>query len=175
MASVSEELVVLLDDDLQPVAAAAKEAVHHGSTPLHLAFSCYVQDADGRLLMTRRSLTKAAWPGVWTNSCCGHPSPGESLEDAVRRRVRQELGLSLSSLRCALPEFRYRAVDPGGVVENEVCPVFVAQADGRPAPDPAEVMAWQWADWSAVSAAALAVPWTLSPWSVLQLEQLPCP
>jgi len=167
--------VVLLDDDLRPVASASKDAVHGQDTPLHLAFSCYLQDADGRLLMTRRSLTKTAWPGVWTNSCCGHPAPGEPLEAAVRRRVRQELGLSLSQLRLVLPDFRYRAVDAGGVVENEVCPVFVAVADGPPEADPAEVMAWRWADWSAVSATARATPWLLSPWSVLQLAQLPCP
>jgi isopentenyl-diphosphate delta-isomerase len=110
---------------------------------------------------------------VWTNSCCGHPAPGEPVEAAVHRRVGQELGLSLAQLTCALPDFRYRATDPGGVVENEVCPVYLAVAEGRPEPDPAEVMEWRWADWSAVSAVARAAPWTLSPWCVLQVEQLP--
>lgn len=169
---MTDELVVLLDDDLRPASSAAKNVVHGSATPLHLAFSCYVQDAGGRLLMTRRALSKSAWPGVWTNSCCGHPAPDEQIEVAVRRRVRHELGLAISQLRCVLPDFRYRATDPAGMVENEICPVFVALAQDQPEPNPAEVMDWRWADWSAVSSLAAAAPWALSPWCVLQLEQL---
>ena len=63
---------------------------------------------------------------MWTNSCCGHPRPGEEPTDAVRRRLDDELGLEVGDLRSALPDFAYRAVDASGVVENEVCPVFVA-------------------------------------------------
>ena len=168
----ADELVVLLDENLQPLACAAKHAVHGTATPLHLAFSCYVLDRAGRLLMTRRALTKAAWPGVWTNSCCGHPAPGERLEDAVIRRVRQELDLPICELRCALPDFRYRASDPGGVVENEFCPVFVAITDCEPRPDPTEVMDWAWADPSAVASVAATAPWALSPWCVSQMGRL---
>ena len=100
---------MLLDEDGNAVGVADKHAVHHAETPLHLAFSCYVLDADGRLLVTRRALAKATFPGVWTNSCCGHPAPGEDVEAAVVRRVGQELGLSLRDLRLVLPRFRYRA------------------------------------------------------------------
>ncbi|UER54997.1 isopentenyl-diphosphate Delta-isomerase [Kineosporiaceae bacterium SCSIO 59966] len=166
------EQVVLLDESRRPVGVADKATVHTADTPLHLAFSCYVLDDAGRLLVTRRAVGKRTWPGVWTNSCCGHPAPGEDLADAVHRRVAQELGLVLTDVREVLPDFAYRATDAGGVVENEVCPVFVARAAGDPRPDPAEVAEWRWVAVADVLTTARATPWALSPWSVLQLEEL---
>lgn len=171
----SEELVVLLDEDHEPVGTASKAGVHTGSTPLHLAFSCYVTDGAGQLLVTRRAVSKKTWPGVWTNSVCGHPGPGEAMEDAVVRRARQELGMELRDITPAIPQFAYRARDATGVVENEFCPVFTAVAASEPAPSPDEVEEWRWAPWADVEAVARTAPWMLSPWAVLQLRQLPAP
>ena len=84
------EQVVLVTPDGTPVGVAEKSTVHSTDTPLHLAFSCYLFDERGRVLMTRRALAKATWPGVWTNTCCGHPQPGEPPADAVVRRLHQE-------------------------------------------------------------------------------------
>lgn len=169
VAADTDDQVVLLDADRQPCGTAPRLAVHGLDTPLHLAFSTYIFDSDGRLLVTRRALGKRTWPGVWTNSCCGHPRPGERIEVAVERRVDQELRLALTELRLALPDFAYRATAADGLVENEVCPVYVARALGDPDPDPAEVAEWRWVDWEAYREAASSAPWALSPWSVEQM------
>ena len=172
---VGEERVVLLADSGDAIGTRLKSEVHGTSTPLHLAFSLYLFDAEDRLLLTRRALDKRTWAGVWTNTCCGHPAPGEAPEDAVRRRVGQELGMELADLRCALPDFAYTAVDASGVMENEVCPVFVARTvhpDAAPLPNPAEVVDWKWGAWRDIVQAVAATPFVFSPWSVLQVRRL---
>lgn len=167
-----QEFVVLLDADGQACGTALKQDVHHRDTPLHLAFSCYVFDQMGRVLVTRRALSKTAWPGVWTNSFCGHPAPGENMLDAVRRRGQWELGLGLLKVEQRLPQFRYRAVDPNGIVENEICPVFTALTTDSVTPRQSEVCEYRWVSMSSLVAAAEAAPWAFSPWLVLQLKDL---
>ncbi len=171
MAEPTEQ-VVLLDNDGNAVGSADKATVHSATTPLHLAFSCHVFDAEGRVLVTRRALTKATWAGVWTNSFCGHPAPGEALEDAVARRASVELGITVRDLRLVLPDFRYRAVDASGIVENEICPVFRAVTTDAVAANPAEVSEWEWVDPASLTTAASAAPYAFSPWLVWQLEQI---
>lgn len=166
------EEVVLLDEAGRAVGSAAKATTHHADTPLHLAFSCYVFDRDGRLLVTRRALDKATFPGVWTNSFCGHPGPGEDIVGAVTRRGEQELGLALHDLRLVLPAFRYQATMPNGVRENELCPVFTAVADGEPAPDASEVASAEWVPWRAFRDGVLAGTREVSVWCVQQVADL---
>nr|WP_040564023.1 isopentenyl-diphosphate Delta-isomerase [Kineosphaera limosa] len=171
----SADLVVLLADDGSVVGSADRVGVHGHDTPLHLAFSSYLFDGQGRLLLTRRALGKATWPGVWSNSACGHPRPGEPVEEAVRRRVSEELGAPPHQLRVALPDYRYRAVDVSGVVEHEICPVFLGRIDATDLrPDPAEIAEVTWVPWAEVVRIARTAPRLLSPWAaeqILLLEQ----
>lgn len=169
---MSTERVVLLSADGEEIGTALKSEVHGMDTPFHLAFSCYLVDDDGRVLMTRRALSKATWPGVWTNSFCGHPRPGEPVVDAVRRHAQTELGVVIEDLRLELPLFRYRAVDASGVVENELCPVYSARLAAPLTPSPAEVMDHAWIDPESLATAARLTPWAFSPWLVLQVELL---
>ena len=168
------EEVVLLDEDGRAIGTMAKSAVHHQATPLHLAFSCYLFDDAGRVLLTQRAHDKVTWPGAWTNTCCGHPGPGERLEDAVRRRLRQELGLDCRALVVALPAFRYHAVMDDGTVENEMCPVVVGRCADPDAlaPDPTEVADTSWVPWRELRREVLAGLREVSPWCRSQVEQL---
>lgn len=170
------ELVVLLDEGGRPIGTAAKASVHTAHTPLHRAFSCYLFSAAGQLLLTRRAQVKRTFAGMWTNSVCGHPAPGESDGDAIRRRTWEELQLSVDQLAPALPAFRYRAtshqLDGEPVLENEICPVYLARTTGQPHPDPTETDAYAWVDWVEFLRRLAAQPDAFSPWSALQAEQL---
>lgn len=166
------EQVVLVDDDGRPIGVADKGTVHTADTPLHLAFSCHVYDGDGRVLVTRRALGKLTWPGVWTNSFCGHPAPGEAMEDAIRRRAQRELGVTVSAIEPILKDFRYRAVDASGIVEYEICPVYRAVTLDAVSPAPDEVAEFAWVQLDELRQAVLAAPYAFSPWLGLQLEQL---
>lgn len=167
------ESVILLDDDGTRLGTADKATVHTADTPLHLAFSCHVLREDGTVLVTRRALAKKTWPGVWTNSVCGHPGPGEDMADAVRRRARFELGLELADVEITMPDFRYRAVDASGVVENEICPIYTARAVGEVRPNPDEVMDFAWVTPDALRRTVETAPWALSPWLVSSAPALP--
>ena len=148
VASLAAELIVLVDEEGTAIGTMPKPLVHHGETPLHRAFSAYLFDEQGRLLVTRRAQGKATFPGMWTNTVCGHPGPGEDDAGAIARRARFELGLDVADLRPALPSYRYRA-EFRGVVENEICPVYLGRFLGEPSPDPSEVGEWELLGWGA--------------------------
>ena len=166
------EEVVLVDEEGHARGVMEKSGVHHANTPLHLGFSCYLFNNQDQLLLTRRALDKKTWPGVWTNSCCGHPYPGEPFVRSVQRRLRQELGIVTADIALVLPGFRYRARMGNGVQENELCPVFRAYTDAEPAPDPAEVAGTRWIAWSAFSEKVAGGELAVSPWCMLQVPQL---
>ena len=165
------ELVILLDEHGQEIGHADKASVHTTDTPLHLAFSCHIFNALGEVLITRRALSKQTWPGVWTNSVCGHPGPGEPMADAIRRRAADELGVVVEDITEALPDFRYRAVDASGIVENEVCPVFLARTSQDPSPAAEEVCEWRWVSPTSLTDSIEHTPFVFSPWLVEQIEQ----
>ena len=166
-----EDLVVLVDEFDQEVGTARKSEVHHADTPLHRAFSIFLFNEKGEFLMQQRAFSKKTWPGVWSNSCCGHVRPSESAEAAAHRRLEFELGLAGVELELALPNFRYRA-EKDGVVENEICPVFVGVTDQVPRPNPSEVETVKWVDWDEFVVSIGDPDTDISPWAVEEVGQL---
>lgn len=166
------EYIVLLDDELNEIGTAPKLASHHLHTPLHKAFSCYIFDENGRFLVTERALSKKVWPGVWTNSVCGHPGPGESFEDAIARRAADELGMTVKDITVVLPDYRYTTPPYDGVVENEFCPVFFARLAAVTEMNPEEVEDYLWMFWDDYIADIESNPDKYSYWAKDQLKQL---
>ncbi|MCA1409260.1 isopentenyl-diphosphate Delta-isomerase [Ensifer sp. IC3342] len=170
---VPSEMVILCNVHGEAIGTAPKSEIHHAQTPLHLAFSVYIFNAENKLLVTRRASDKITWPGVLTNSCCGHPRPGEPLTEAVERRAREELGIDVDGIRLVLPEFSYCATMGNGITEHELCPVFTARCQTLSVtPDLSEVSAWEWADWQWFLGSVQDGRLTVSPWCRAQVELL---
>jgi isopentenyl-diphosphate delta-isomerase len=137
--------VILVDDADRPVGTAPKLAAHQDGGRLHRAFSVFLFDSAGRMLLQRRALTKYHFGGLWTNACCSHPRPGPSLVECAQARLRHELGIDVP----LEPRFSfvYRAHDPAsGLTEHEFDHVLVGRFDGEPRPNRDEVDAWEWVE-----------------------------
>lgn len=160
-----DEMVVLVDEENNPLATARKSETHHADTQLHRAFSVFLFNSKGELLMQRRAFGKLTWPGVWSNSCCGHTMLNERTEQAAARRLAYELGMRGVELHMALPHFRYRA-EKDGVVENEICPVLIGFTDQEPVLNRTEVAETEWVAWDDFLDSICRPDCELSPWAI---------
>ncbi|MEW2318476.1 isopentenyl-diphosphate Delta-isomerase [Streptomyces bauhiniae] len=132
-------LLELVDENGVTTGTAEKLAAHQPPGQLHRAFSVFLFDERGRMLLQQRALGKYHSPGVWSNTCCGHPYPGEAPFAAAARRTHEELGVSPSLLAQA-GTVRYNHPDPAsGLVEQEYNHLFVGLVQQTLAPDPEEV------------------------------------
>ncbi len=123
------EFVVLVDNNDNQIGLMEKQAAHLNPT-LHRAFSIFIFNSKGEMLLQQRALTKYHTPGLWTNTCCSHPRDGESLADATKRRLKEEMGME-----CELKEvfnFIYKADVMQGLIEHEFDHVFVGTTDAIP-------------------------------------------
>lgn len=165
------EEVILVDASDRPIGREEKLAAHRDGGKLHRAFSVFIFDAAGRLLLQRRAAGKYHFGGLWTNTCCGHPRWGEEVSAAARRRLREELDID-----CAVNEvgtFIYTATDPhSGLTENELDHVFTGTFAGEPVPNPQEIDTVRWADPEDVQRELATHPDRFTPWLPAALAEV---
>jgi len=167
----SHNLVILVDESNNQIGTASKGTVHGKNTPLHRAFSVFLMNSHDQVLLQQRSASKPTWSLVWSGSCCGHVAPGETTEAAIRRGVEHELGIpEIKDLHVVLPDFRYRA-QRDGVVENEICPVWVGEVQGEPILNSDEVADCRWEPWPDFVKNIQEKPGEYSDWAVLQVNE----
>lgn len=144
IVSFDNEPLMLVDSDDVVIGFEEKAAAHRGKGILHRAFSIFLFNDQGEVLLQQRSALKPLWPGYWSNTCCSHPRRGESLTQATKRRLKEEL--NLESKLTFLFKFQYHAVFHDIGSEHELCSVFVGSVAGRPLPDfnPTEIADTAW-------------------------------
>lgn len=163
--------IILVDPEDNPVGSAAKLAAHLDGGSLHRAFSVFVFDGEGNMLVQRRARGKYHFGGLWTNACCGHPRPGERTSEAARRRLREEFGFDAEVRE--MFRFIYRATDEAsGLTEHELDHVFRGEFEGEPLPDPDEIEDWRWMRPEELLDDLAASPERYTPWFRVAAERV---
>lgn len=166
IVSFEDEPLILVDANDQVVGYDIKSNCHDGDGILHRAFSVFLFNAAGELLLQQRTDDKRLWPGIWANSCCSHPRRGEETIDAAHRRLREELNTESELTHLFAFEYHARWKDEGS--EHELCHVFVGPCLGEVKVNPTEIKAWRFVSPEELDAALRDEPHLYSPW--LQLE-----
>ena len=164
-----QEQVILVDDSDQPIGVMEKMAAHR-QAKLHRAFSVFIFNSRGEMLLQQRSQEKYHSAGLWTNACCSHPRPGEDTREAATRRLKEELGFATPLEK--LFEFTYRTAYDNGLTEFEFDHVFVGTYDDEIFPDQAEVSDYRYRSLTAIEAELLSEPATFTSWFQLAFPLL---
>lgn len=163
------EQVILVDEQDQPIGLMEKQAAHIGPH-LHRAFSVFIFNTKGELLMQQRALTKYHSPGLWTNTCCSHPRDGETLEEATSRRLMEEMGMT-----CEMHEvytFIYKAPVGQGLTEHEFDHVWIGQSDDAPNINREEVESWKYMSLNELSEDIQNHPERYTEWFKITFEEM---
>ncbi|MBT2375338.1 isopentenyl-diphosphate Delta-isomerase [Pseudomonas fluorescens] len=139
------ETLVLVDEGGNEIGRGEKLKVHQDGL-LHRAFSIFIFDLGGRLLLQQRAFGKYHSGGLWTNTCCGHPRPGESTSAAAHRRLHEEMGFDCELDEVTTLVYREPVPSDDNLVEHEFDHVFVGVFNSSPSPDASEASDWKWAE-----------------------------
>jgi len=169
VSSEAEELI-LVDEQDNEAGFLSKAQAHDGSGVLHRAFSVFLFNDAGELLLQQRATSKRLWPGFWSNSCCSHPRRGETMDVATRRRLSDELNFE-TELEYV---YRFCYVAAFGDVgsENELCHVYLGKATGDVRPNRSEIESVRFLSPEALSAEMQEAPGRFTPWFRQEWEEL---
>lgn len=170
IVSSEGERLILVDADDTATGSLDKAACHDGDGVLHRAFSLFVFDGQGRLLLQQRSAAKRLWPLYWSNSCCSHPRLGETMEAATARRLMDELNIR-SQLEFVY-KFTYQASYGRLGAEHELCWVYVGRTDEEVAPNGHEIAATKYLGRDELRQALATEPDRYTPWFRQEWETL---
>lgn len=168
--SFDDEPLILVNEQDEAVGHALKWDCHQGEGVLHRAFSIFVFNRRGELLLQQRSDQKLLWPLVWSNTCCSHPRRGETMEQATVRRLREELGFETPLEYRFKFSYHARWRDVGS--ERELCYVYLGRHDGDPVVNPNEIAAWRWIAAEDLEREMAETPDALSPWMKMEWARL---
>ena len=164
-----QEQLILVDEHDEAIGVEEKITAHLNGA-LHRAFSIFIFNSVGHLLLQKRASTKYHSKGLWSNTCCGHPRPGESLEEASRRRLREEMGFDCEVQK--IFEFIYHASLEDGLSEYEYDHVLIGRFDGNPTPNRDEVDDWKWAELTTLRLDMKAHPDKYTCWFAISFDEL---
>ena len=171
VVSSEAESLIRVDENDNELGFLSKGECHDGDGLLHRAFSVFLFDPDGRLLIQQRSAEKRLWPLFWANSCCSHPRAGETMAEATERRLLDELGV-ITPLHF-IYKFRYQASYEGLGSEHELCWVYVGRVEEfQLRPNPLELAAWRFVEPSEVDQLMADPDEPLAPWFRLEWNTL---
>lgn len=168
--SFDSEPLILVDSNDHETGTLDKAACHDGDGLLHRAFSLFIFNDEGQLLLQQRAAGKRLWPGFWSNSCCSHPRAGEAMDIAVTRRLEQELGM-VATLSFAY-KFEYQARYDDGGSEHELCSVYLGRSQSAPQRNSTEIEAYRWITRAALDAWLAKSPEQFTPWFKLEWQTL---
>ena len=167
------DLLILVDSNDQEIGFLDKTRCHEDQGKLHRAFSIFLFNRSGEVLLQQRATSKPLWGDFWSNTCCSHPRAGESIDFAASRRIGEELGVQ-SDLKFVY-KFEYQARFNTQLSENELCSVYFGRFDGSHAPNPNEVQSWKWISKESLTKELrentdLYTPWLKLEWSTLNQD-----
>ena len=165
-----DDQLILVDNDDREIGHLGKADAHLGSGVLHRAFSLFVFNPDGELLVQQRAPGKRLWPGYWSNTCCSHPRRGEHMDSAVARRLREELGIR--GELGFLFKFQYQSRYDAQGAEHELCWVYAGRSGERPCANVDEIAAWRYVKPQALQAEIADAPERFTPWFKLEWARI---
>jgi isopentenyl-diphosphate delta-isomerase len=170
IVSSEKECLILVDENDNETGILNKAECHDGEGILHRAFSVFLFNQDGELLLQQRAPAKRLWPMFWSNSCCSHPRQGELIEVAAERRLQDEL--HASAMLEYVYKFSYQANFEGLGSENEMCHVFLGMLDGEAMRNETEIAALRFVSADQLEEEFRSIPESFTPWFVMEWTRL---